>query len=353
MKIRQPDGFSIVELMITTAIGLIISLAIMEIYLAQSQLYKTNASQSLIQSTQNALTNLVTPIIRSAGFTGCGSIATSVSNLNPGGAPPIGALNTTQTMVMGYDGGTSNITITQQNSANSNTASNWTPTLDATLVGNVEAGNDVLIVLGSAPGSYPIPVTTITPGSNSFTVQGTSGVNLAAGQFGSVSDCLKTSVFQITNVTGTTITHDVGAGQLQNANSTFSVDYQPGCQFIPLQQTAFFVGQGTGGQSALMQATLSNSGWIIQPLVPGIDLMKVLYGIGANGTVTQYVPASSVANWSQVYAIRIAFLIEGQQASGNTKTTQYTVLNTIVTVPADNRLRHVFEITINLRDALS
>lgn len=351
--ITYSKGFSIVELMITTLIGLIVSYSIMEIYLAQSQLYKTANSQQLIQSTQNAIANLMTPIIRSAGFTGCGTMAIALSHLNPGGPPPIGTLSTAPTLIMGYSGGTSTLTITQLNRANDNSVSNWTPTLDPTLAGQVERGNDVLVILGSVPGVSPISVSTITTGSDTLVLQSASGIDLSSGQYAAVSDCSKTTVFQITGVAGNTLFHSAGEGVLQNANSNFAVDYQPGSQFILLQQTAFFVGQGPGGQSALMQATLVGNAWNIQPLVPGIDLMKVQYGIGTSGTITQYVPASAVTNWGQVYAIRIGFLIEGQAGSGNTKTTQFNVLDTAVNVPVDTRLRHVFEITIHLRNTVS
>lgn len=345
-------GFSIVELMITTFIGLIVSYAIMEIYLAQSQIYKTSTSQGFTQSAENAITNLVTPIIRSSGFTGCGTTAIALSNLNPGGSPPIGTLSTTPSMIMGYSGGIGNIAIAQLNSSNDSVAGDWTPTLDSTLVGNVEKGNDVVVFLGGGVGASPIPVTTISSGSNTFTIQSLPS-SVTAGQFAALSDCLKTTVFKITGVSGSTITHNAGSGALQNVSSTFSLNYQPGTQFLQLQQTAFFVGQGQGGQSSLMIATLSGNAWTIQPLIPGIDIMKVQYGIGTGGNITQYVPASAVPNWGQVYAVRLGFLIEGQPGSSNTGTTQFTVLDSQVTVPSDTRLRHVFEITVNLRNALS
>lgn len=345
-------GFSIVELMIATFIGLIVSIAIMQVYLAQSQIYKTSTSQGLTQSAENAIYNLVTPIIRSAGFTGCGTIATALSSLNPGGSPPLGTLSTTPSMIMGYSGGAGNITITQLNSNNDNSASSWSPALDSTLVGQVQKGNDVLVVLGGNPWTTPIAITTIEIGSSSFDIQSTPST-LVTGQYGAVSDCLKTTVFQITGISGTTISHNAGSGSLQNASSTFTVNYQNGSQFLPLQQTAFFVGKGQGGQSALMKATLSGGIWTVQPLVSGINIMKVQFGIGAGGNITQYVPASSVTSWGQVYSVRIGFLIEGQPGSSTSGITQYTVLDSQVTVPSDTRLRHVYEITVNLRNALS
>ena len=352
IKLDQ-QGFSLVELMVAILISLLISYAVLEIYLAQTQMYKVSSSQDVIQSTENALINLVTPIIRSTGFTGCGTIISAVSILNVGGPSPISTLTTTPIMIMGYDAGDTPVTITQDNLANDGNPNDWSPSLDPSLVGDVEQGSDVISVFGSAPGSFPLGVSVIDPGSGSLTVQSTLGTTIAVGQFGSVSDCSKTVVFQITGVTGTNVTHNSGSGVLQNSTSALPVNFSVGSQFIQLQQTAFFVGQGPGSQSALMRAILVGDTWTIEPIVPGIELMKVQYGIGTSGNITQYVPASAVPNWSEVYAVRMGFLIEGQLGSGSLGSNQYTVLNTQVTVPVDTRIRHVFEITINLRNAIS
>lgn len=349
---KQQLGFSIVEMMIATLISLLLSLAVIQIYLAQSQVYKTSNSQDLIQSTNNAITYLVAPIIRSAGFIGCSSISTALSNLNPGGPNPLGSLATSPTILTGYSGGTSSITL-GSNPANSNTAGNWSPSLDASLVGSVQQGSDVIVLLGTYPGFSPISITAINNGSTSFSVQSTTGANITSGQYGAVSDCAKSTVFLITGVTGTSISHTAGGGTLQNASSAFPVNYLVGSQFVMLQQTAFFVAQGQNGQSALMRATLSGTTWNIQAIVPGVEIMKVQYGIGSNGTVTQYVPANSVTNWAQVYAVRIGFLIAGMPGSGTNSTQTFNVLDVQVTPPADNRLRHVFEMVIQLRNAIS
>lgn len=352
----KQSGFSVVELMVGSVLGLMLSLAIMLIYFAQTGMYKTANAQAQIQSAENAIANLMTPVIRSAGFTGCGSISSALSNLNGGGSAPLGNLNTTTAMVNGYNGGTGTILIAQDNPANDNTSSHWTPSLESGLTGQVQAGNDVLVVLGAVPGTIPVGITTINSGSDSFVIQGSNGMTIAAGGYGAVSDCSKTSIFQITGVSGATISHLAGAGNLDNASSSFAVNYNVGSQFIPMQQTAFFVGQGPGGQSALMRGILNAGNWTIQPLVPGVELMKVQFGTGTSGIVTKYVTADGVTDWSRVYTVRLGFIIEGEQASGGSKTSnpnQFTVLGTTVTTPVDNKIRHVFEMTISLRNAIS
>lgn len=351
MKTHQ-KGFSLVELMVASLLGLIVSYSVLNMYLAQSQLYKTSHSQTFIFSTENALVNLIKPVIRSAGFLGCSSTSTGVSALNNAGPNPLGNFNTAPTMVYGNNGSGSTLSISALNPANSNNANDWSPALDASLVGQVQKNNDVLILLGATPSTSPIGVTQITPASTSFSVQSTSEFTLASGQFGAVSDCVKSVIFKITGVSGLSISHHAGGGTLDNTQAVFPVSFQAGAQFIPLQQVAFFVGQGHGGQSTLMRGILNGGTWTIEPLVPGVELMKVQYGIGNNGFVTQYVSANAVLDWSRVYSIRMGFLIAGKIGSGHPNNSTFSVLDTVLTIPSDNRLRHVYEMTVQLRNAI-
>jgi len=350
---KMSRGISLVEIMIGLTLGVILSIAIISIYLAQKNTYKTNTGQATIQSSESAIAALVTPTIRSAGFCGCTNVIQALSNLNPGGPPPLGTLDTSPSMIIGYDAAAgTTINISQNNATNSSSSSDWSLGLEASLTGNVQATSDVIVVLGASPGNAPIGVTTYTPGGVSFELQNTNGVT--SGQFGVISDCLKASVFLITGVAGNAISHAAGAGALTNSSDAFTVGYPSGSQFVPLTQTAFFVARDLGGQSALVRATLNgNNTWTIQSLIPGVDTMQILYGIGSNGVPEQYVPASGVTNWAEVYAVRLGFLLGGAAGSNVASPTQFSILGTTVNVPADNRLRHVYEITIHIRNSVS
>ena len=352
MKLRASQhGFSFVELMIATLLGLIIGYAVIQIYLTQSQFYKTANSQSVILNVENAIINLVTPTIRSAGFLGCSNTATAISNLNTGAPAPLGSFNTVPAMIAGYNGSGASFTFAQTNPANDNNSAHWSPALPASLSGQVVQGSDVVIVLGATPNSSPIGVTQISIGSNTLDLLTTTGANLSAGQLGTVSDCTKSIIFQITSIGGNTLTQGAGVGTMQNASASFPVSFPVGAQFMPVQETAFFIGQGQGGQSALMRGVLTTGGWTVEPLVPGVEFMKIQYGIGDNKLITQYVSANSVPDWTKVYSIRIGFLIAGKMGSASSAIT-YTVLDTTVTVPADSRLRHTYEMTIQLRNSI-
>lgn len=345
------SGFSLVEMMVGVTLGMIISLAVVGVYFAQISSYKTHNAQSGIQDAQNAIAALLLPIIQGAGFAGCSSVMQANSNLNAGGPPPIGTLNTTPAFIAGYDAAVgTTINITQNNAANSSNSNSWLPALHTSLTGSVQAVSDVLMVLGTREGGSPISITSATSGNTAITLQNTTGV--VRGQFGAISDCMKATIFAITNVSGNSISYAQGSGALRNIASTLNVNYNIGSQFIPITQTAFFIANDISGHSALVKATLTTNGtWTIQSFIPNINTMQVLYGIGTNGSLARYVPANLVTNWSQVYAIRLGFLISTTQSSNTKTTTTHSLLGNTISVPSDNRLRHAFEMTIHLRNA--
>ncbi len=348
MKYHLIKGMSLIELMVSLTIGLFLISAFLGLYLAQTQTYRTGVGQGAILNAENALHELVNPLIRGSGFFGCSSVVNAMSNLGTSTALPLGALNTKAAMVMGYN---ANTNLTAFNAPNASSAGLWTPALESGLVGQVESGSDVLVVLGPLVNASPISVTSIPTGSVSFSVQNASGV--ASGQYGAISDCAKASIFKITGVSGNTIAHATG-GAMGNISDALAVDFPIGAQFIPIVQTAFFVAQGQNNQSVLMRATYNGSGWITEPLIPGIDMMHVLYGIKI-GSTNRYVTANNVNDWSQVSSVQLSFLIGGQAGSGSSNTsnpTQFNMLNTTYTIPRDNRLRHVYEMTIYLRNSL-
>lgn len=359
---RSERGFSLVELMVALGIGLFLVGAVVTMYLAQSSISKTTVSQASVQNSENAISALLVPAIRSTGFTGCSNLTQFIADLNSGGAAPIGSLNsgTQPPMIIGYDasgtaGSGSSLAISTDNDVNDSVASDWSPSLDSTLVGSVLAGSDVLVILGAVPGSNPIEVTakSVPGASTTLALQNTTG--LSVGQLASVTDCGKTDIFQITGLTATSVSHTGSSGSMTNKTDFLPVSFDLASQLIPLQQTAFYVAHGQGDQSTLMQSIYINGAWTSQPLVPGIDSMQVLYGVGKAGVVSQYMDASAVTDWTTIQSVRIGFLIQGQKGSGNTSnlaSRNFTVLGTTITVPADGRLRHVYEMTINLRNGI-
>lgn len=352
---HRTGGFGLLELMLAMGLGLIVVAGVIVIFVAQRKVYNTSSSQSLMQDSENAIAAVVLPVARGAGFMGCGAINNGVIPYNSAAATPL-TFNT-NSAVQGYTG---TLPTTQKdNAANDTTTTDWNPTLDASVAtasnGGPEQGSDVLALIGAAPGATPIGVTVPITGSPITVNDGTqlTAINGGGPQMVAVSDCSKSAVFMATSVSKTSVAFSSGPGT--------TLDYRVGTQLIPLQQTVFFVAHGDGGQSALWQGvmtipaggTTAGAKWKMSELVPGVVAMKVLYGIGANEAAAQYVDASKVTNWSQVVSIKLGFLVEGGIGSATIPKApwSYTLFGNTLSMPADSRMRHVFYMTVNIRNA--
>jgi type IV pilus assembly protein PilW len=390
-------GFSLVELMVAIAIGLIVLAGIATVFMAQRQVVSSSSAQGAIQNADNAISAILSPAIRGAGFTGCGTLANAGNRLSysTSATPWVFSRGNFSAPVFGFDAnGTDaggNYAITALNAANDSNSGDWTPALTGNLPGLSEQGSDVLVLNGEVPGTHPIGVPVVDQSStpNTFTVYNAGASNPSASpiQFTdangnpltvlvtavAVSDCAKSSIFVPAMTSSTAISNPVTVGPIGsngagNVSTTITPVYQDGVQLAPMQQVAYFVGSGNGGQSALYQAVLVGGQWQSQELIPGVDNVQVLYGVGLNGQITQYLSAKGVQAlqatppagvtslpfnpWTIVNSIRIGFLIEGGLGSAppGANPTTWNVLGTTITVPADTRLRHVYVMTINLRN---
>jgi len=344
-------GYGLLEFMLAMALGIIVTGGVIVIFIAERQVYQNSSSQTLIQDSDNAISAIITPIVRGAGFTGCGGINDGVNTY-------LGATTTTLTFetasaVYGFTG-TLPVSITD-NAANDAIATDWAPALDGSLVGDAEPGSDVVTFIGAVPYSKPDGVAQFINGQ--ITVADTSLLPTNVPQVMGLSDCGKSSVFFATTVNAGVVTFL--SGPSPNGAPIGTVQYGTSTQLIPVQQTAFFVGKGDGNQSALYQGVMtpgangaSDATWTINEAVPGVIAMKALYGIGGGGQTTQYVDAAAVTNFAQINTVKLAFLIEGNVGSSPIPSgpQTYALLGNAVVVPADSRLRHVFNMTVNLRN---
>lgn len=365
---RRPVGFTLVELMIALALGLIVIAGIITVFLALGKVSTTALSQASIQNAQNTISAILSPAIRGAGFGGCRTLTNSLSTITPGPGPLV---NNYSIPVRGYDfaaaAGSGTYTISADDAPNDPTAADWIPApgLDASFATAgiaPEPGSAVLVVSGEMPGTAPAGVNSIPDGAPDFVVTDNPTSDVAATFAAltlpapaALSDCGKSVVFMVTAEAAAagdvTITHDTTGSA--NYTATFVPSFPPGVQFVPLQQAAFYVAKGPGGQSALYKAIYTGGKWVATPIVPGVENMQVLYGV-TNGNTYQWMPAADVAagpGFAAVSAVQIGFLIEGGIGSKPFGASPpFNVLSTAVTVPSDSRLRHVFEITVNLRN---
>ena len=89
-----------------------------------------------------------------------------------------------------------------------------------------------------------------------------------------------------------------------------------------------------------------------QPLIVGIENLQIEFGIGTANSITQYVSADDVTNWSNVRSVRYAILATSNQNTGGQENTNtYTLIDgETVTASGDRRMRQVQRDTVFLRN---
>jgi type IV pilus assembly protein PilW len=341
LPFERQRGFSLVELMVAMTIGFVVLAGIGYMYLESRQAFRSMDNLSRMQESARYALEIVSRDIRMAGYRGCASSSgTFYNNLNNGSqtAYDFGhPLN-------GYDA----------------QSTGWSPALPSDTGGlsnlSILAGTDA-IILRSAFGSG----TTVTkqPGNNSSAdLQVTTPNDMEIGDIAIVTNCVASTVFQITNknVNGANqnVVHNVGTGSPGNSTKDLVENYSAsGGEMIKMQSKSYFIRTGASGRPALWQFDNYKAAGGDNPaeIAEGVENMQIWYGVDTNsdGVVESYAKADAVADWNQVAAVRISLLVVGNDDNTATSEQQYTYNGALVDAP-DQRLRQVFTTTVSVRN---
>ncbi|MGB9429806.1 MAG: PilW family protein [Gammaproteobacteria bacterium] len=353
----RQTGLSLIELMIAMLVGLILIAGVLAIFISSRKTYGVNGAVAQIQENGRFALYFLNTSARKAGYMGCATSPTTVSYLNP--VADDLPYNFSQA-VYGFSF-TGAVPAASENPALDPSAADWTPNLDAALTGLVLPNTDVLVVRFTQ--GSPVYITNIaTSTSIVATVNSLSGApgqpDLAPGNLFLATNCLSAIVMQATtNTTGTTLEY-AGSGSPGNTAGDVLPQSFIGAMVVSPVTQVFYIGQGADGSPSLMQAsTTASGGFSAQELVPGVENMRVLYGVDLTGSQvpTQYENAEAVdaaGNWPQVVSIKIALLTRSNTAAVPlpAAAVPYTLLNSNITAPLDTRMRQTFLTTISLRN---
>jgi type IV pilus assembly protein PilW len=375
---RQETGLSLIELMIAMVVGLVLLAGVLSIFISSRSGYGANNATAQVQEDGRFALDFMRNNARMTSYMGCATTARSNSILNP-----VGQLYNFLLPVYGYEyNGTDPATATSASPyvINSETPAgvaldngSWTPVGDSTTdvtpadsapgaeLTNAVPGSDAL-VLFSASGD-PVYLSAPTAGG---TIDVSSSTGLAAGQVAVISDCVKSTAFQVgtsdNNTPGVLTIGSISPGP-GNYQNNFSVGYQAGSQVLAANVIVYYVGQDQDNSPALFETQSLSDGSMAKPqvIVPGVENMQILYGVDTTGgstlsTPNQYLTAAQVDatnNWANVLSLQLGLLVRSDTGAMPLPATAQTfdVLNTYITAPRDTRLRHVFTTTIYLRNA--
>ena len=353
---KRQSGFSLVELMVAITLALLLTGAVISVFVGSRSAYESTAGVGDMSDSGRMALNLIGESVRSAGSLACNSAMTATSQslvVNPNQFDRFFGQG-----VAGFEanGTTPPAAIAQPAVPVVGATNNWTPNLDPTVTGanpgQPVRGSDVLVLRSSVPRITPTYTTVdVAPGTAALTVTPTLFA-VAGNAYAAVSDCTKSVIFQVP------VAVALGATAV-TLNAGVPVGFSAGALVTPLTTTIYYIGVGSDGDSSLFRLEQVNGGPgfnAAEELVPDIENMQVLYGIDPTGTQTAaaYVPANQVAVGTNVVSIQVALLVASPAAGKQVPAAApYNLLGTQVTVPADNRSRQVFYATLNLRNAVN
>lgn len=371
-----------VEILVALVISLFLVAGVIQLFVGLKQTYRFHEALSRIQENGRFALEMLSRDIRSTGYYGClsgsgvfdNTLKNSKINFLWNFQPP--------TTLTGCPPSTTNdscpATLSPSNVPDAvrgfeaTSTNTWTPALDASVT-SPASGSDVITLRRGVDGPG-VPVLAHGGGNNNMTIPTNSGFQ--AGDILLVSNCNAASIFQVTSViTGPPeqLVHATTGQTPGNSRATLVDDYANGglISRAAVSTVTYYIRAGASGIPALWRRDGAANP---QELVEGVEQMQILYGVctgqGASRSVdpaTGYVPADSVANWSNVCSVRVNLLLasvnslEGPFAGSNFTTASQSVIfppdtgsvtsATLVT-PTDRRLRQAFSTTVGIRNRL-
>lgn len=294
-------GFTITELMIALVLSTFLVGGILSVYVANVRTNRVATVMSQAQQASQISFQLLTRDAQHAGFTGCGNMISEriVNVLNVtaddwwahwnqfGGATAYAGLQ-------GYEAG----------SVPTFAGSAITPVGSADAVrmmyGRGVSASVVSHNLGAAP---PLRINQNLPGFRA------NDVVIAC-------DSKMAVIFQITNVSGTGLSHGVGVGTPGNTSNNFGFGVNgvtiaqaltpDAGTVVPLESVAWFVGVQDGVSSLYRTALIGNK-VVPEMVLSGVDDMQIQYlQVGH----ANYVDVNGVDAWADVVAIRVTLVMQ-------------------------------------------
>ena len=333
---RQQQGFSLVELMVALAIGLVAVGAVSAVLVSSSSIYRVSDNRARIQENARFAVRALEQDVRQAGFMGCFNLSmfpTRFENLaqNKGDFE-----KDYQTWIGGYEAG----------------ASAWTPALDAKVGGAARtpiAGNDVLVV--RLPAGQSVAMSDDMP-STSVPIPVASVEGFKKGMLAIISDCSYANLFVVgTMAADKKLVH----ARDENTSPKLTRVFSPadGAMVTPVTTVSYFLAAASDGVAGNRALFRQNGLAAPEEIADGVENLQIEYGIDtdavADGVTNQFVSADKIGA-AQVTALKVSLLVRSP-ADNLALSRQVFNFNGAVGVSgADRRLYTPFSTTITLRN---
>jgi type IV pilus assembly protein PilW len=327
----RENGLTLVELMIAMALSLLLMGGAISIFISSKQAYQTEDAMSRNQEAGRLALGVLTPHIRSAGYTGCVNLKGITPNVIASPAPAGGF--TIGTSILGYEGGSDNATQTPENITWNKTA-NWVRNTDVLVISyGGECGADLTSNMVAA--------------SANVQISSSADCGFQAGEALLITDCEAADLFRATNVTNGAIAH----ASTQNEPAELSRAYKKNATVMKFIQSTYFIGASENQPPALYRQDLDGA---TEELVDHVANMQIVYGVDTgdkDGEVDTYLKANAITDWSSVLSVQLSLLVRSDDhAISQPKSVTFDSNEINDRQTADKRLRSIFNASVSLRN---
>lgn len=373
---RKVRGFTLVELMVALAIGLLLTIGVVQIFSASRSTYQLDEGLARAQENGRFAIEFLSREVRHAAHFGCRRNVSVFNNLV--GATPLYTVNG----IFGHEYSAASTAPGSTYSippSPSNTSTGWSPALptSATAAAGAIPGSDVIGIEHFTP--TPINIAATTTRTPVLMVPPAQANLFEVDDIVMITDCHKASIFQVTDVNLATgaVTHDLGGGPPGNrcgvwennvgGSSNAAGDacneqiYEPNAMIGQVFSVFFYVARDPASNRPTLYQSVIPPGVpaVANPLVEGVENIQILYGVDdtvpPDGTPERYLTAQGVPSFASVVSVRLGVLVDSVNATGSATdqaidADTYNVTGTIIDPQNDRLKRRVFSTTIQLRN---
>lgn len=291
---QYAKGFGLVELMISVALGLLITVGILQVFLASKDSHRMQKALSEVQEGGSYAVHFLKEDIRMAGYMGCASIDSVSLNLRAE-APPSDVVFTADTVLVGVD---------------NHVASNAL---------GAAAGSDSITI---RRGSVPSARLSASMASESANVQvELNQIAAVQGDYLMISDCLSSDLFRASSVASSNTVMAIGHADSTNSSANLSKPYGSEAEVFAFESVVYFIrdtgrtnAQGGAINGLFVQRRSLGSGGaapVAVELIEGVENMQLNYGEDTDGDlkINRYVSAAGVSDWGSVLSVKIELLL--------------------------------------------
>lgn len=385
----RQHGFTLVELLVSIALGLAVLMAMASVYVAAKQTFRFQETSGRMQEDANFALDTIAKDLRLAGYAGCmgvdtvtvGATTTTYPQMGLAASPTaITGPNPLGTVFAGMSA--AEVAMRTQPLAPANIIRGWDSIPSAMFASSAPSYSytDALYFAGASNKAVGV---TVVMASATADVTIAADPNSWANKdyYFVASDCRKSSLFVgRVPAAGTSIAHGTGLGNAA-ANFPSSALYGVDTVVAPVEWNFYYAAKRTGASSAsLYRVNYDGNARDGTPLeiVANVETLKFHYGENLKGkdTATNAVctiatggatcaptyqadtwrtTAAGVTDWSRVVAVRIGLMMLSADEAVNSDIAApaLTLLGAAYTVPVDavgNRVRKEFSTTVVLRN---